>query len=115
MPSRNIQWKSKKLAAPWKRIVAFLCDIIILLPPVAMVAGKYNFNPIPDVSLFSWTLYSLWGMYTIFLGIGLPLYANFAGVGDAVIKIGVTDLHGHRIGRLKLCARQFVCCLLLLW
>jgi uncharacterized RDD family membrane protein YckC len=115
MSSFDIKWKSKEVASPWKRVVSFLIDIVILLPPVLMVARSHNYNPLPSASLSNWILFSLWGWYTFLFGIGLPLYKGMCSVGDAVMKLGVTDLQGNRISKLKLMARQLTCCFLLLW
>ena len=111
----NIQWKSKAIAPPWKRILSFLFDIIIIFPPIILVAGIHNFVPFPGVSLIYWVLCSLWGWYTFLFGIGLPLYKGISSIGDVILKLGVTNLKGEKIGKLKLVSRQLVCCFLLLW
>jgi len=79
------------------------------------VAVNHDFVPMPGLSLSSWFLYTLWVWYTLLFGIGLPLYKGVTGVGDALLKIRVTDLGGRGISRLKLAGRQVACCLLLFW
>ena len=110
-----IPWRSIEPAEPWKRVAAFIIDIAIMIPPVLFVAAIHNNKPFSGVSLFYWMLCSLWAMYTVFFGIGLPLYKGVIGIGDTLMKIGVTDLEGRRIGRFKLALRQLLFCFLLLW
>jgi hypothetical protein len=115
MSKFDVRWRSRELAPPWKRILSFFCDIVVLSPPVLLVAGARSFNPFPGVSLTYWILCSLWGWYTFIFGIGLPLYKGISSIGDILLKLAVTDVEGRRIGKLKLLGRQLVCCFLLLW
>jgi hypothetical protein len=78
MSKFDVRWRSRELAPPWKRILSFFCDIVVLSPPVLLVAGARSFNPFPGVSLTYWILCSLWGWYTFIFGIGLPLYKGIS-------------------------------------
>jgi uncharacterized RDD family membrane protein YckC len=111
----DVDWEGKKPAPPWKRILSILLDFLILLPPVVLVAGKHDFVPFPGVSLTYWILVSLWGWYTFLFGIGLPLYKGVCSIGDIILKLGVTDLEGRKITKLRMVSRQLVICSLLFW
>jgi uncharacterized RDD family membrane protein YckC len=113
MAFNALQWRNKENAPPWKRLFAFFIDLLILLPPVFSIAFAHHFNPFPGVSLFYWIVCSIWGWYTFLFGIGMPLLKGFIGLGDAIMKLAVTDLEGQRISRFKLFTRQIVFCFLL--